>query len=168
MRASMAAEVRGSGELLHGDVLPPVEVTGAIIDADTSADGTIELRMPDAAGSVTLSAYGVIVAELRAFTPPEVTALDVTADAPSLTPLATVNLAIDPTVEGRAVCGDTLSRTVTIETPTICELADGSTSVTSAGLADVRIRGLLAGVCNVRVDLAGTALTATKALTVTM
>jgi hypothetical protein len=168
MRASIPVELRGDGQILHGDIVPPVDVTGATIDADTSADGTLELRMPDVTGPVSLTAAGGSIGELRAFAPSEVTALEVTAGATTVHPLMTVDLAIDLQVDGRAACGDALSRTVTIETPQTCELADSSTSVTSAGLADVGVRGVRAGQCRIRVELGGTALVATQSLTVTM
>jgi len=162
-RASLPVELRGDGEVLHGDIVPPLTVSGATIDEVSSADGTLELRIGATPGDVTLS-NGTV---LEAFAPASVAAVTVASDRASVTPILTAQLSIDLVVAGRSACGDELSRTLVVDTPDTCVLDDGATTRTQAGLADAKVRGLHGGTCTVRVVLDGTGLSATKSLTVT-
>lgn len=170
-RASIPVEVHGGGRRLNGEVVPPVVASGeAIIVPEASATGTLEVRLPGTAGTVQLTspvdaAFAVL---LETVAPSAVDALTLGEPDGHLIPVTLVDVPIDLAAGGRALCGDTLSRTIVVETPTTCKLGDGSVRKTMAGIDAVSIRGLHTGDCTIRVSLDGTPLTVSKTLTVSM
>jgi hypothetical protein len=170
-RASIPVEVHGGGRRLNGEVVPPIIASGdAILVPEESADGTLAVRLPGTATTVQLtsSVDTSFAVTLETIEPAAVDALTLGEPDGHLIPVTLVDVPIDLAAGGRALCGDTLSRTVVVNTPTTCKLADGSTRKTTTGIDTVSIRGLHSGDCTIRVSLDGTPLTVTKTLTVSM
>jgi len=170
-RASIPVEVHGGGRRLNGEVVPPIIASGdAILVPEESADGTLAVRLPGTATTVQLTSAvdASFAVTLETIQPTAVDALTLGEPDGHLIPVTLVDVPIDLAAGGRALCGDTLSRTVVVDTPTTCKLSDGSSRKTTTGIDTVSIRGLHSGDCTIRVSLDGTPLTVTKTLTVSM
>jgi len=169
-RASVATTLYAGDTKLNGDLAPPIAASAGTIDTDSSADGTIEVRLPDTAGTVRLTSMvdPELDVSLEVTAPSAVDALVLGEQEGRLFPTSVTTVSVDVLAGERTLCGDTLSRTVVVETPDTCKLDGGDVQRTEPGLGELRIRGYHAGACTVRVTVEGTGLAATKTLAVSM
>jgi hypothetical protein len=158
---------------LHGRYYNPFDITGgATLDVDRSRDGDLVMQLSDTPATLTLTSPvdASFSLTLETFAPSQVEAV-VIGDVPSTDwfPLSVTRLPIDIVVGGAPVCGDSLSRTA--RTSGVCKIyeedGDGASDTkTIAGMSTLLLRAYQSGTCTVEVSLDGTALTATKTLTV--
>lgn len=175
MRAALPSTLHGGGLQLHGHGFSPIDIAGATLDDALSTDELVVVQLADMPGTVSLSSAldpGFSLA-LETFAPAAVESIMI-GDVPARWfPLAPSQVPIDLMVGGQPVCGDRLSRTVTVDNPQVCQIyevdGDGTSSTkTEAGMSSVLLRAYQAGECKITVALDGTAVAATKTFIVTM
>lgn len=175
MRTSLPIRIHGGDDQLHGHSFFPVDIVGATLDAARSTDELLEVQLAETPATVTLSSAldPTFALAIETFAPAAVEGITIGDVSGKWFPLAPTRVPIDLMVGGQAVCGDALSRTVTIDTPQICKIyeddGDGASDAkTAAGMSSVLLRAYQAGSCTITIALDGTALTATRTFTVTM
>lgn len=172
--ATVPFELWHDDRVLHGVGLVPFTVTGATLDVERTLDRDLVIRLPATPGAVaTLSSPLDATAhtELETISPAAIDGITLGGTA-TTNVLGVAKLTIDVTSGGHQVCGDTISRTVTVTTPDTCRVTDdpqdGATlAYTKAGLTELVVRGYAAGACTLEVTLAGTDVRATRTITIT-
>ena len=175
MRASLPSALHGGDTQLHGHRFVPIDVSGATLDDERSTDELVVVQLADTPGTVSLASAldPTFALAIETFAPAAIERIAIGDAAANWFPLAPNGASIDLIVGGQPVCGDRLSRTVTVANPRVCQIydADGdgtSTSKTVAGMSSVLLRAYQAGDCTITVALDGTSVTATKTFIVTM
>ncbi len=173
MRASLPLAIHGGADQLYGHQFFPVDIAGATLDDARSTDALLVVRLAETPGTVSLTSTldPSFALAIETFAPAAVESIAIGDLPTNWFPLESARATIDLIVDGQPVCGDALSRTVTIDTPKVCKIqADDGTleTKTSAGMSSVPLRAYQAGECKITVTLAGTALSATKSFIVTM
>lgn len=148
LTARLPVELRNGDEALHGRVQPPITALGGMIITDFSDDGTLDVRLPSTAGTVTLASPidTSFSYALAAYEPSQIEAFVIGDPAPP-TVLRIITITADPIVAGRVSCGDGFNRNVTAEPADVCAVETLAPEIT--------LRALRSGTCTVTVNLGG-------------
>lgn len=169
-RVSLPTALYRGATQLHGHQYVPFALTGGTLDTERSTDVLLEAQLTDPMVEITSPIDPNFAFTAETFAPAAVEAIAI-GDVRSWFPLSVTQVPVDLLVGGQATCADSLSRTVTVSTPQICQIYEDSgtsTTYTEAGMTAVPLRAYNPGACTITVTLDGTALTATQTFIITM
>jgi hypothetical protein len=172
LTVQMPFEIWRDDTTLHSYGLVPFTATGAEIDVELSQSGTLALKLPSTATTVSvISTLDPSFANsLDVISPTAIDGITLSDPDEPLMILDVASLSVEVTAAGAVVCGDAISRTARSLTPAVCKIK-GPTPMaewTSAGMHEVVVTGVSAGTCTITVTNAITGPTATTSFDVTM